>query len=289
MIDRARESATGHSASNGSGNFTPSGEFSFQQPFPSTSTSSSSSFSNGFGNGNSNGKKNGKFAAPTSSSSSSSSDVELESASEGSDSDIIIEKPDSELSEAEKVQRAAEKKDQGNVAYKKGDYPTATRHYSNAISLNPIESSYFLNRAAAKMGSKLFSSALEDCLAAQALQSRDKSSGGGIQSKTYLRTAKCQLALGLIGPAQQSLQEAFRLEPSNRAIVTEKGKADRIAGHVSKLKENLEKKDWSMVLLGVDAAVRELGEGSSPREWRGWKVEALVGKKRYDEAAGLAA
>jgi DnaJ family protein C protein 7 len=140
------------------------------------------------------------------------------------------------------------------------------------------------------MGSKLFSAALEDCLAAQAIQSRDKSSGGGIQSKTYLRTAKCQLALGLIGPSQQSLQEAFRLEPSNRAIITEKSKADRIAGHVERLKENLDKKDWSMVLLGVDAAVRELGEGgSSPREWRGWKVEALVGKKRYDEAAGLAA
>lgn len=271
---RAREAAAAGST-NGSANFTPSGEFTFQ----------SSTFANGNGSGN--GKKNG-FSAPASDT--SSDDDDDDSAGDDSDSDMIIEKPDGELSEPERVARALEKKELGNVSYKKGDYPTATRHYSHAIALNPAESSFLLNRAAAKMGSKLFSAALEDCLAAQALQSRDKSAEGGIQSKTYLRTAKCQLALGLIGPAQQSLQEAFRMEPSNRAIVTEKAKADRIAGHVERLKENLEKKDWSMVLLGIDAAVRELGEGgSSPREWRGWKVEALVGKKRYDEAAGLAA
>ncbi|GAA5904248.1 uncharacterized protein JCM6883_006424 [Sporobolomyces salmoneus] len=273
---KARESNAAGTAG-GSSNFTPTGEFTFQQ-------ASTSSFSPSTSTSNGNGKKNG-FSAPTS----TTSDDDDDSASDDSDSDMIIEKPDGELSDSERIARALEKKDLGNVAYKKADYPTATRHYSHAITLDPSNSSFLLNRAAAKMGSKLFSTALEDCLAAQALQSRDKSSEGGIQSKTYLRTAKCQLALGLIGPAQQSLQEAFRLEPSNRAIVTEKGKADRIAGHVERLKENLEKKDWSMVLLGVDAAVRELGEGSSPREWRGWKVEALVGKKRYDEAAGLAA
>ncbi|GAA5880179.1 hypothetical protein JCM16303_001241 [Sporobolomyces ruberrimus] len=271
---KARQSTTD---GNGSSNFTPTGDFSFNP------SSTSSSFSN------TNGKKNG-FSAPTSSTSSSSDDSDADSVEEDDDdSDVIIEKPDSELSEPERISRALEKKDLGNVSYKKADYPTATRYYTHAITLDPTNSSYLLNRAAAKMGSKLFSAALEDCLAAQAIQGKDKSSAGGIQAKTYLRTAKCQLALGLIGPAQQSLQEAFRLEPSNRAIVTEKSKADRIAGHVERLKENLEKKDWSMVLLGVDAAVRELGEGATPREWRGWKVEALVGKKRYDEAAGLAA
>lgn len=191
------------------------------------------------------------------------------------------------MTEPERVARAIERKDAGNVAYKKADYPTATRLYSSAISLDPSNPSFLLNRAAAKMGSKLYSQALEDCLVAQAIQSKTKQ---GIEGKTYLRTAKCQLSLGLIGPSQQSLQEAFRLDPSNRAVITEKSKADRIAGHVAKVKENLDKKDWSMVLLGVDAAVRDLGEGNNtPREWRGWKVEALIGKKRYDEAAGLAA
>ncbi|GAA5941990.1 tetratricopeptide repeat protein [Sporobolomyces koalae] len=261
-------------ASSSNTNFTPSGDFKFA--FSPDGTKSSTQ----------------GFSAPTSSSSASSTGSHSESEDDSDDDDVIIQepKPDSELTESERVAKAIDQKDLGNSAYKKGDYPTATRYYTHAIELDPTNSSYLLNRAAAKMGSGSYSSALEDCLSVQAIQGKDKSSDGGVQAKTYLRTAKCQLALGLVGPAQQSLQEAFRLEPSNRAIVTERTRADRISGHVERIKDNLDKKDWSMVLLAVDAAVRELGEGgSSPREWRGWKVEALVGKKRYDEAAGLAA
>lgn len=157
------------------------------------------------------------------------------------------------------------------------------RHYSHAIDLDPSDPAYHLNRAAARMASKLFSAALDDCLAAQALQKNDP------QGKTLLRTAKCQLALGLVGPAQQTLHEAFRLEPGNRAVAAEKSRADRVAQHVANIRRDLDRGEWSMVLLGVDAAARECEADMTPREWRIWKVEALVGKKRYDEASSLAA
>jgi DnaJ family protein C protein 7 len=131
------------------------------------------------------------------------------------------------------------------------------------------------------MESRLYSLALEDCLAASALQLRDP------QTKTLLRLGKCQLALGLIVPAQQTLDQAFKLDPKSVPVQQERARAARIANHIQNVKREIENKNWSMVLLGIDAAAREVEE--TPREWRTWKVQALVGKKRYDEAAGMAA
>ena len=67
----------------------------------------------------------------------------------------------------------------------------------------------------------------------------------------------------------------------------ERARCARIANHVNNVKRELANKNWSMVLLGVDAAAREVDE--TPKEWRTWKVEALIGKKQYDAAAGMAA
>lgn len=265
---RARQSNGGDEGSS-HGGFTPSGDFTFSAP-PHASTSS---FRNPYAQNNGG---NG-FGVP-----SESSDGSDESDSEDSEDEVEPEKADNELTDEEKLARAADRKEQGNVAYKKGDYATATRFYTHAIELDPSNAPYYLNRAASRMSSKIFSSALEDCLVASSLQKADP------QAKTLLRTAKCQLALGIIGPAQQSLQEAFRLEPSNRAIAAEKARAEKIATHVVNIKRSLEKKDWSMVLLGVDAAVRDSETEQTPKEWRVWKLEALIGKKRYDEANSMA-
>lgn len=164
---------------------------------------------------------------------------------------------------------------------KKKDYPSATRLYTQAISLDPTNAAYLNNRAASRMESRLYRAALEDCLAASALQLKDP------QSKTLLRLGKCQLALGLILAAQSSFDQAFKIDPSNKALQVERARTARISNHVGNVKRELENGNWSMVLLGIDAATREIDE--SPREWRTWKVQALVGKKRYDEAAGMAA
>lgn len=192
----------------------------------------------------------------------------------------VLEKPDSELTADEARARAEEKKAVGNALFAKKDYPSATRLYSHAISLDPANPAYLTNRAASYMATKSFSLALADCLKAAQLQSLNP------QPKTLLRLARCQLALGLVVQAQQTLDQLLPLDASAQ-VMQERARCGRIANHVANVKRELAKKDWSMVLLGIDAAAREIEE--TPREWRLWKVEALVGKKRYDEAAGMAA
>ncbi|KAL8277416.1 hypothetical protein RQP46_010138 [Phenoliferia psychrophenolica] len=206
------------------------------------------------------------------------SDAELPEADE---SELPIpEKPDHELSPSEALERAEERKTAGNALFAKKDYPSATRLYSQAIALNPLNPAYLTNRAASYMAAKQFSRALEDCLKAAQLQSASP------QPKTLLRLARCQLALGLVVQAQQTLDQLLPLDASQQ-VMQERARAARIAVHVQNVKRELAKGDWSMVLLGVDAAAREVDE--TPREWRLWKVEALVGKKRYDEVNSMAA
>lgn len=198
-----------------------------------------------------------------------------------SEDDAPAEVPDDELDDAAKLARAAERKEQGNDFFKKKDYLNATRLYSQAIALDPKNPAYFTNRAASRMGSRQYPAALDDCLAAAALQA------GAPQSKTLLRLARCQLALGRVEPAQQTLDQLLKLDGANPQVQQERARCARIANHVANVKRELVNKNWSMVLLGVDAAAREVDE--TPKEWRTWKVEALIGKKQYDAAAGMAA
>ncbi|KAK4055964.1 hypothetical protein OIO90_002957 [Microbotryomycetes sp. JL221] len=256
----------------------PSGSFSFSSSSPSSQVN---------GNGTPNKKRN-SFKVPSdeddettkmedlSMKDSDSSDDD----SNDSDSSVEIIEP-KDMSPRQKQQLAQSKKQQGNELYKQKKYIEATRLYTQAIELDSQEPSYYMNRAASRMESKSFRLALEDLLVAVGLQRNQP------QSKTLLRLGKCQMALGMVVPAQQSLDEAFKLEPSNPQIQQERARVGRIGSHVQSIQKYINSKDWSMVLLGVDAAAREVDE--TPREWKSWKVQALVGKKRYEEASSIAA
>lgn len=212
---------------------------------------------------------------------------EQESGSEESDpeSEVAMEEvketPDDQLTDAEKLVRAEARKEEGNGYFKNKNYPTATRLYSAAIALAPTNPAYLTNRAASLMASKSYSAALADCVAATALQIASP------QSKTLLRLSRCQLALGLVLAAQQTLDQILKLDPSNPQLASERHRAARIKTHVDNVNRERTLKNWSMVLLAIDAASKEVEV--TPREWLTWKVEALIGKKRFDEAAGQAA
>lgn len=226
------------------------------------------------------------FTVPSSSEESGSSDEddsedESESSPEADEDDTPREKTDEELTPEEALVRAEERKEAGNALFKKKDYPSATRLYTQAISLSPTNPAYLTNRAASLMGSRSYSAALADCVAATALQS------AAPQSKTLLRLARCQLALGLGPAAQQVLDQLLKLDPSNPQVGQERARSARITKHIENCQRERTAKNWSMVLLAVDALAKEVEE--TPREWRSWKVEALVGKKKYDEASGQAA
>ncbi|KAL4065936.1 hypothetical protein V8B97DRAFT_1932859 [Scleroderma yunnanense] len=175
-------------------------------------------------------------------------------------------------------------KEQGNTAFKAKQYSDAIELYSRAIDMKPTEPSYLTNRAAAYMALKRFKLALADCQQASSLQSDDPS------SKTLLRLARCQLALGASKSAATTLRTVLSLEPSNVAALQLQEKVDELETHLHNFDTAKRKKNWGLSRLALDKCLQsiEAEGGEVPTQWRLWRIELDLGRANWD-AANIAA
>ncbi|KAI6189640.1 hypothetical protein M3Y97_00030500 [Aphelenchoides bicaudatus] len=103
---------------------------------------------------------------------------------------------------------AEEEKIKGNEAFKKGDYPTAIKHYTEAVKRNPENHIIYSNRAACFTKLMEFQRAIDDC---DICIKKDPKF-----LKAHLRKGGALQAMHEYGRAQKCYEDALAIEPSNR-------------------------------------------------------------------------
>lgn len=104
--------------------------------------------------------------------------------------------------------RAEEEKEKGNEYFKKGEYSTAIKHYTEAINRNPDEPKLYSNRAACYTKLAAFDLGLKDCEKCTKLD--DKFIKGWIRKGKILQGMQQQ------SKALTAYQKAMELDPSNQ-------------------------------------------------------------------------
>ncbi|KAG2094629.1 uncharacterized protein F5147DRAFT_719620 [Suillus discolor] len=109
--------------------------------------------------------------------------------------------------------RAKIAKDQGNAAFKTGDYPAAIGHYTSAILANANDPTFPLNRAAAYLKLGKNEDAERDCTTVLKLSPNNV--------KALFRRGQARKALGCLDQARADFVGASELEPSNQSVKQE--------------------------------------------------------------------
>lgn len=114
---------------------------------------------------------------------------------------------------------AAKAKEEGNEAFKAGDFPKALERYTEAIKRDPENAVYYNNRATARAKLMDFSAALDDCEMALKLDPK--------YAKAWVRKGGIQFFRKEFHKAMGSYEEALRIEPDNHEA--KQGLRDTIA------------------------------------------------------------
>lgn len=104
--------------------------------------------------------------------------------------------------------RAEEEKEKGNEFFKKGEYSTAIKHYTEAINRNPDDPKLYSNRAACYTKLAAFDLGLKDCEKCCKLD--DKFIKGWIRKGKILQGMQQQ------SKALMAYQKAMELDPTNQ-------------------------------------------------------------------------
>ena len=130
------------------------------------------------------------------------------------------------------------------------------------------------------MALKRYAAALADCQKAAVLQAASP------QAKTLARLARCQIALGQIDDASRTLTEVLQAEPKNAQGLADRARIEKIKADILNVEREKGKREWTYVMYGLDSLEKEVEQ--PPLRWRVTRVEALLGKKRVEEASLLA-
>jgi DnaJ family protein C protein 7 len=153
--------------------------------------------------------------------------------------------------------------------------------HSFVVGLNDKEPNYLTNRAACYMTMKHHRSALEDCQAAAQLQQANP------QPKTLLRLARCQVALGQPSQARTTLNSLLDIDSNNALALQLRQKANLLQDHLERYQKNAAAGEWVLARLALENA-ESLVDGSIPIEWKCWKINIEIRRKRWDSATSTA-
>ena len=130
------------------------------------------------------------------------------------------------------------------------------------------------------MALKRFKPALADCQQAASLQTDSPS------TKTLIRLARCQTALGSSAAALSTIRAVLDLEPTNSVALQLQTKVSQLDSHQENYLASMKRKEWTLARLALDKCLQGIeGEGGEiPIEWRIWRIELEVARGNWDGA-----
>ena len=108
------------------------------------------------------------------------------------------------------INKSLQFKQKGNTCFQKKGWQLAVEHYSQAISVNPMEATFYSNRSSCYLSLELPELALEDAIIAKSLK--------GDWSKAYYRVALARYSLGRYEDAAIAAFEGLRLDSQNKDL-----------------------------------------------------------------------
>ncbi|KAI0785195.1 hypothetical protein C8Q75DRAFT_776404 [Abortiporus biennis] len=104
--------------------------------------------------------------------------------------------------------KASAAKEEGNRAFKAGNYPEAVGHYTAAILANPNDPTFHLNRAAAYLKLGKYLDAERDCSTVINLDPKNV--------KAWYRRAQARISLRKLADSETDLHRLLNIDPNNK-------------------------------------------------------------------------